>query len=620
MNDRYILLVAAFSISALATGCGSTDLQATSLLTTPSQTQTTIPATEDIPPTATPTITPTPTSTAIPISITDSLLRAQQSTPSSEPGARCGVVDTLDFPIDPPEAKNVRFGGQDFGVFRDAYYGYHAGEDWWGPGDRASSFGVPVHSIGHGVVTYAEPNGWGRDKGVIIIRHTFPDGSRILSFYGHLHPPSVTLRLGDCVARGDPIGQIGQPRSSPHLHFEIREHMPSSTGRGYWSSDPAKAGWKPPSQFIWTYRIQTSPGVEWLWSSANNIVQNLGLWNRDTVVAITTEEILGIDFEDGSLLWKIPISDQSTDALFDSQLPLIYSFNHRRELVAYEMSDLDSEDQISAPDLPIEPIWEIPLGSSRAPTLLPLPNGGIAVAGRDRILGVSSSGELLWQHNPFARPMDWALMNGQLFLTTTGRTDPIWTIDENGPTAWEVPLSGHLAVHEEKVWIYADDGIYLLDMEHQSADLIYSLPNGMIRLGDTVALPNGNVLVDHTDISDRRLMLIGSNGELRWQRSYSGILQGELSLIELGGTPYLVTQDETNLTQESRTTTWREIIIYSVDIHSGDLTLVFHGGTRDPDQGSTSILTIGDDRILINLWGTTLLVLNPRIALETNTR
>ncbi|KPK90989.1 MAG: hypothetical protein AMJ88_14785 [Anaerolineae bacterium SM23_ 63] len=128
------------------------------------------------------------------------------------------------------------------------------------------------------------------------------------------------------------------------------------------------------------------------------------------------------------------------------------------------------------------------------------------------------------------------------------------------------------------------------------------------------------MLVDHTDISDRRLMLIGSNGELRWQRSYSGILQGELSLIELGGKPYLVTQDETNLTQESRTTTWRELFIYSVDIHSGDLTCVFHGGTRDPDQGSTSILTIGDDRILINLWGTTLLVLDPQIALETNTR
>jgi hypothetical protein len=366
--------------------------------------------------------------------------------------------------------------------------------------------------------------------------------------------------------------------------------------------------------------METSPGVDWLWSSENGFIQKLGFWVGDTVVAITPIEILGFDFEDGDLLWKLPISDRSTDAQFDRQLRLIYSLNHTRELVTYEMGDLDREDQFSDPDLSIEPIWEVPLGSSRTPTLLPLPSGGIAVSVGDLLLGVSSSGEVLWWHNPFARPMDWALIDGQLLLTTTGRNDPIWTVSEDGPTAWDVLLSGHLAVHEEKAWIYADDGVYLLDMEHQSAELIYSLPNGMIRLGDTVALPEGNVLVDHTDISDRRLMLIGSNGDVHWQRSYSGVLQGELSLIELGGDPYLVAQNETNLTQGSRTTTWRELSIYSVDLHSGDLARVFQGGTRDPDQGPTSILTIGDDRLLINLWGTTLVMLDPRVAMETNTR
>jgi hypothetical protein len=530
------------------------------------------------------------------------------------------MVDTLDFPLDPPDAKNVRFGGQDFGAFRDAYYGYHAGEDWWGPGGRASSFGTPVHSIGHGVVTYAEPNGWGRDKGVIIIRHTFPDGSRILSFYGHLHPPSVTLRLGDCVVRGDQIGQIGQPRSSPHLHFEIREHMPSSTGRGYWSSDPSKAGWKPPSQFIWTYRMRTSPGVEWLWSSEDNSLQKLGFWEGDTVVAITAAEILGIDFEDGSLLWEIPRSDPSTDALFDIHLPLIYSINHRRELVAYEMSAVHSENRFSAPDLPITPLWEIPLGSSGTPTLLPLPDGGVGVSVGDSLMGISPRGELLWQHDQFERPMDWTLVGGQLLLTTTRRNDPIWTIRGNGPIAWDVQLSGYLAAHQEQAWIYTDDGVYLLSTDHLSAELIFPLPNGIIRLGDIVVLPDGNLLINHTDISDRRLMLIDTDDELRLQRSYSGVFQGELLLIELGGQPYLVAQDETNLTQESSTTTWREIVIYSIDLDSGDLTRVFQGGTRDPDPGAASVLVVGDDRLLINVWGTTLVMLDPRMAMEMSVR
>jgi hypothetical protein len=216
--------------------------------------------------------------------------------------------------------------------------------------------------------------------------------------------------------------------------------------------------------------------------------------------------------------------------------------------------------------------------------------------------------------------MDWALVNDQLILTTTGRNDPIWTIDENGPTAWDVQLSGHLAAHQEEAWLYADDGAYLLNTEYLSAELIYPLPNGMIRLGDTAALPNGNLLINHTDIFDRRLMLIGSDGELRWQRSYSGVFQGELSLIELGGQPYLVTQDETNLTQVSRTTTWRELNIYFVDHDSGDLTRVFQGGTRDPYQGPASILTIGEDRLLINLWGITLVMLDPRMAMDMSER
>ena len=364
----------------------------------------------------------------------------------------------------------------------------------------------------------------------------------------------------------------------------------------------------------------TSPGVEWLWSSENGFNPKLGFWIGDTVVAITATEILGIDFEDGSPLWNMPISDRSTDALFVSQFRLIYSTNHRRELVAFDMSGLDSEDQIPTPELPTESIWEMPLDSSGTPVLLPLPSGGVAVYVGDRLVGVSSSGEVLWHHDQFARPMDWALVDGRLLLTTRGRNDPIWTIAEEGPTAWDVQLSGHLAVRQEQAWIYTDDGVYSLDMEHQSAELIHSLPNGMIRLGDTVALPDGHVLVDHTDISDRRLMLIGSDGELRWQRSYSDILLGELSLIALGGQPFLVSQDQTNLTQASRTTTWREFNIYSVDLYSGDLTRVFQGGTRDPDQGPTSILTIGDDRLLINLWGTTLVLLDPQMAMEAITR
>ncbi|HZY45078.1 MAG TPA: M23 family metallopeptidase, partial [Anaerolineae bacterium] len=70
---------------------------------------------------------------------------------------------------------------------------------------------------------------------VVIVRHVFNDGRTILSFYGHLDPPSVVLNVGDCVERGQQVGEIGKPRGRPHLHFEIRHHLPArpvpATGR-----------------------------------------------------------------------------------------------------------------------------------------------------------------------------------------------------------------------------------------------------------------------------------------------------------------------------------------------------------------------------------------------------
>jgi outer membrane protein assembly factor BamB len=337
-------------------------------------------------------------------------------------------------------------------------------------------------------------------------------------------------------------------------------------------------------------------------------------------VALTTVKLLGIDAKTGSLLWEIPISDLATEAVFDIELPLVYSVTNRGKLVAYDINTLSGEDPLPASDVPLEPIWEVPLSSVGTPTLLPLPSGGVVIHAGDQLLGVSTRGEALWDHDPFARLKDWALVNGQLILTTSGGNDPVWTIDEGGPRAWGGPRSGQLATAQERAWIYADDGVYLISLDQQSTEWVYPLPIGMPRLGDIIALDNGNILVNHTDIADRRLLLIGPDGELRWERSYSGLFQGSLSFVKLGGGAYLVVQNKTNLTQVSSITTWRELVIYSVDLSTGELTPVFRGGTRNPSRHQASILPLGDDRLLINLWGETLLMLDPHVALETTTR
>ena len=143
-------------------------------------------------PTMTPLPTATPTPTAQPLYLFDGLRTQRSLAPVAQRGAPCGVVDFFDFPLDAPDGADAR-APWPVGIHIGGYSGLHAGEDWIYNG---GSLGKPVYSIGHGLVLYAQPYGWGGDLGTIIVRHTFPDGKSILSFYGHLEPDSVTLPAG----------------------------------------------------------------------------------------------------------------------------------------------------------------------------------------------------------------------------------------------------------------------------------------------------------------------------------------------------------------------------------------------------------------------------------------
>ncbi len=172
----------------------------------------------------------------------------------------CGVVDAIDYPLDPE-----RFGiAYPFGQPSSRYDGrLHTGEDWFG--GRATTYGSPVRAIAAGRVTYAAPFGWGRDKGVVILEHLMPDGTWWYSLYGHMEElngytfPAVFT----CVERGAIIGAVGRPRPAPHLHFEIRNFGPDSPGPGYWGTDPVYSGWRNPSQFIQNWRAWLHPAHAW---------------------------------------------------------------------------------------------------------------------------------------------------------------------------------------------------------------------------------------------------------------------------------------------------------------------------------------------------------------------
>ena len=93
----------------------------------------------------------------------------------------CPQVDRVTPPVDPAAFALV----QDYGVRSPRHEGrYHTGEDW--ALHEASSLGQPVRAVANGTVTYAYPQGWGRDGGVVILEHALPNDTTVYSVYGHL--------------------------------------------------------------------------------------------------------------------------------------------------------------------------------------------------------------------------------------------------------------------------------------------------------------------------------------------------------------------------------------------------------------------------------------------------
>jgi len=172
----------------------------------------------------------------------------------------CGVVDNISYPID----TNQFILAQDYGTASARHQGrFHTGEDWYG--GRGTTIGQPVRAAAKGRVVYSYKLGWGRDGGVVILEHTFPDGSIYYTQYGHLQettqytlPTSLT-----CVEQGDIIGAIGDVRPAPHLHFEVRVNNPDWPGPGYSPEIPFEGGFRDPHKFITNQQTWLNIAHQW---------------------------------------------------------------------------------------------------------------------------------------------------------------------------------------------------------------------------------------------------------------------------------------------------------------------------------------------------------------------
>lgn len=534
-------------------------------------------------PSPVPTATPSPTPTAPPLAVTGDLRSAVLNVPVAQRGAPCGIVDVLDFPLGPPDGAgyNARYS---FGRYSGRYNGIHAGEDW---GLRSgSSLGKPVYSIGHGMVTYAQPLGWGVDKGVVIVRHMFPDGSTFLSFYGHLDPPSVVLRAGDCVRRGDQVGAVGKPRGRPHLHFEIRTHLPGDPGPGYWSVDPRLAGWLSPSDTIWNYRIQISPGVQWTRPFTETGSIGVGALADGTLVALNARALVGVDPASGSLRWSQPLSNAPYQVVADATGAAIYLANHTGSVQAIGAAG--------------ETLWQVSFGTQAKAALMPLPGGGVVAHANKQLTGLSAPGETLWQIDLPAQQLLWALAPDRLIFTTNTAQPALYGLDASGQLELLAQINGRPVVAGDQVFIYHPGGIYRLEPDRVAARRVHPLDPGLFAASDIAALADGSVVVSHDGSVDRRLIWLNADGTLRWEQSVAGLSRRPPRLIAAGDRAYAITTDGDVL--------W-------LDPLGGEARLVFDagGGTRLP--GDLWALVTADGRMLLDFRSGKIVALDPGPAL-----
>ncbi|MDE2970686.1 MAG: M23 family metallopeptidase [Acidobacteriota bacterium] len=110
-------------------------------------------------------------------------------------------------------------------------YNRHQGTDWDVPNFRWMDRGFPVLAAADGRVTAVHDGESDRNVacgflGILkqpnLVELTHADGTR--SRYLHLRRGSVKVAVGQRVAAGDPLGEIGSSGCStaPHLHFEVR--------------------------------------------------------------------------------------------------------------------------------------------------------------------------------------------------------------------------------------------------------------------------------------------------------------------------------------------------------------------------------------------------------------
>lgn len=494
----------------------------------------------------------------------------------------CGVVDAIDFPIDISDT--LRDGYDDFALYRARFGGNHVGLDI-----GFNRWGDPVLAVARGRVTYSDIEAWDTEKGVVIVEHTFPDGSIVYSLYGHMEQGDTTFfpAVGECVERGDIVGLIGWPsRGLPHLHYELRDFLPDDGGPGYVTDNPLLTGWYHPLDYTLQWRVRLQPGF--IDAASYLDVPSLPPALVDSGLTVVSSGMsVGAFNPAGDALWRV----SATSAIVGlSALPGDRVSAYTREGQAFTMSA--SSGRYLA-------IWDVDgldmaFVTSGETLVFALPDGGLQA--------YTPLGDPLWTL-PGDADGETRLVHfevgtqGEIALGVRASDDARaanavrWRlIDPSGAVRYETTFAAAraFAALPDGGWLVLDGAqLYRVASGAETAIAQVTPPAGRTaRLASDIV---GNVYVYLGD-ADSTLLSLDPYGGVRWRTTYPAGLTSLAPLLDVGWGCTLYTLDPDGM-------------LNVFDTASGELVAqrqLYAGGVQSGSPRARILQVDADERVRVN--------------------
>lgn len=418
--------------------------------------------------------------------------------PAQAVSAPCGVVDDFELPF-----PGIDVSRTDFGIYRTRWGGLHVGIDV-----AFRRHGEPVKAAARGRVTYSDTEGWDTEKGVVVLQHTFPDGTLINTLYGHMEemnghafPP-----MDSCVELGDVVGAVGDPdNSAPHLHFEVRTRWRHEGGPGYAQVNPLELGWLHPVDFAYLARVWVDPAYRGHISFTERLSVPPALLPSGEFVVAHSRYLEGIG-PGGMSLWRFDMVGSVIDLL---ALP------DGRALA------ITSENQVLiVSDGAVRGLWQ--LGGRASAGAMVDGDRLVVVLDGDTVAAYALDGALLWTVGPLpSRLTQWAQSGDRyVFVSADGA---LRVIGRAGQMLWETSLNPAPQVFAgapSSFIVLHDDSLLTLDST-LALQIVGQVPRAITRGAQAVTAADGSVYLYPGE--GRSLYAFSPAGELRW----IGYLPGE---------------------------------------------------------------------------------------------